>query len=31
MYSCEYCEVFKNSFFYKTPPVAAFGLKDYDY
>ena len=21
--SCEYCETFKNSFFHKTPPVAA--------
>ena len=21
--SCEYCEIFKNSFFHKTPPVAA--------
>ena len=21
---CEYCESFKNSFFYRTPPVAAF-------
>ena len=24
MFSCEYCETFKNSFFYKTPLVAAF-------
>ena len=23
MFSCEYCEIFKNTFFYKTPPVAA--------
>ena len=23
MFSCEYCEIFKNSFFYRTPPVAA--------
>ena len=23
--SCEYCETFKNSFFYKTPPVDVFG------
>ena len=22
-FSCEYCEIFKNSFFHKTPPVAA--------
>ena len=21
--SCEFCEVFKNTFFYRTPPVAA--------
>ena len=24
-FSCEYCEIFKNSFFHRTPPVAAFG------
>ena len=24
MFSCECCEFFKNSFFYRTPPVAAF-------
>ena len=23
MFSCEYCEIFKNSLFYKTPPAAA--------
>ena len=23
LFSCEFCEIFKNSFFYKTPPVAA--------
>ena len=23
VFSCEYCEIFKNSFFYRTPPVAA--------
>ena len=23
MLSCKYCEIFKNSFFYRTPPVAA--------
>ena len=29
MFSCEYCETFKNSFFYRTPPVAAFvALRD---
>ena len=22
-FSCEYCEIFKNNFFHKTPPVAA--------
>ena len=25
MYSSEYCEIFRNSFFYKTTPSAAFG------
>ena len=24
VFSCEYCEIFKNSFLYKTPPVAGF-------
>ena len=24
VFSCEYCEFFKNSFYYKTPPLAAF-------
>ena len=24
MFPCEYCKIFKNSFFYKTPPEAAF-------
>ena len=24
MFSCECCDFFKNSFFYRTPPVAAF-------
>ena len=24
VFSCEYCEIFQNSFFYRTPPVAAF-------
>ena len=23
VFSCEFCEIFKNTFFYKTPPVAA--------
>ena len=23
VFSCEYCEIFKNSFFYRTPLVAA--------
>ena len=23
LFSCEICEIFKNSFFYRTPPVAA--------
>ena len=23
MFSCEYCDIFKNTFFYRTPPVAA--------
>ena len=25
MFSCKICEIFNNSFFYKTPPVAASG------
>ena len=24
MFSCEICEIFQNTFFYRTPPVAAF-------
>ena len=24
VFSCEYCETFKNSFVFRTPPVAAF-------
>ena len=24
MFSCEYCKIFKNSFFYRTPSVAAY-------
>ena len=27
--SCEYCEIFKNSFFHRTPLVAAFVLRNY--
>ena len=23
VFSCEFCEIFKNTFFYRTPPVAA--------
>ena len=23
MFFCEFCEIFKNSFFYRTPPLAA--------
>ena len=26
VFSCEYCEIFKNSFFYRTPLVAASGI-----
>ena len=25
VFSCKFCEIFKNIFFYRTPPVAAFG------
>ena len=25
MFSCEICKIFNNTFFYRTPPVAAFG------
>ena len=28
VFSCEYCEIFKNSCFYKIPPVAAFVIKN---
>ena len=24
VFSCEYCEIFKNNILYRTPPVAAF-------
>ena len=26
MFSCEFCEISKNTFSYRTPPVAASGL-----
>ena len=26
VFSCEFCEIFKNTFFYRAPPVAAFAL-----
>ena len=26
VFSCEFCEISKNTFFYRTPPVAASGL-----
>ena len=29
VFSCEFCEIFKNSFFYRTPPLAASGIKEY--
>ena len=29
MFSCEYCKNFKDSFFYRTPPVAAFVVSEY--
>ena len=25
VFSCEFCEISKNAFFHRTPPVAAFG------
>ena len=25
VFYCEFCEIFKNTFFYRTPPVAALG------
>ena len=28
MFSCEYRKIFKNSFFYISPPVAAFGYSN---
>ena len=27
MFSCEFCEISKNTFFYRTPPVAASGIR----
>ena len=26
--SCDYCKIFKSSFFYRTPPMAAFGYNN---
>ena len=26
MFSCEFCEIFKNNYFYRTPPVLASGM-----
>ena len=26
MFSCESCEIYKNTFYYRTPPVAASGV-----
>ena len=28
VFSCEYCETFKNSFFYRTPLMAASGIEN---
>ena len=28
MFSCEFCEISKKTFFYRTPPVAAFEYHD---
>ena len=28
MFSCEICEIFKNTYFYRTPPVAASESKE---
>ena len=28
VFSCEFCEIFKNNFFYRTPPVAASDKRD---
>ena len=25
-FSCEFCEIYKNTFYYRTPPVAASGV-----
>ena len=29
MLSCDFCKIFKNTFFYRTPPVAAFNIWDF--
>ena len=29
VFSCEFCEISKNTFFYRTPPVAASDITDY--
>ena len=29
IFSCEYCEIFKNSLFYRTPLVAASGIETF--
>ena len=29
VFSCEFCEIFKNTFFYRTPPVANFEYEQY--
>ena len=31
MFSCEFCEISKNTFFYRTPLVSAFGLSEQFY
>ena len=30
MFSCKTCEIFKNTVFHRTPPVAAFGITNTD-
>ena len=30
VFSCEFCEISKNTFSYRTPPVAASGIKIFD-
>ena len=29
VFSCEFCEIFKDTFFYRSPPVAAYFLTSY--